>query len=96
MRRNVLEAAGRPPGVVTHVPEAGLLVWVWREPLGWAAATLRRTAHARYATPEQALAAITGAWSHETWLGPVAAAARRLDQKPITSAEPQRDGSTPI
>jgi len=65
-----------------HVRELGLLVWIWRDAGGWAAATPRRQAGGRHPTPEQALIAATGSWPHESWIVPTAIAARRAFPHP--------------
>jgi hypothetical protein len=62
--------------LVMHVHELGTTVEVWREGLGWWAATTHRRSQRGYFTPEAALRVLTGSWPHEPWLARVGAAAR--------------------
>jgi hypothetical protein len=62
--------------LVMHVHELGTTVEVWREGLGWWAATTHRRSQRGYFTPEAALRVLTSSWPHEPWLARVGAAAR--------------------
>jgi hypothetical protein len=74
-----------------------MVVEVWREGLGWWAATAHGRSQRGYTSPEAALAALTGSWSDEPWLRRVGDAARRLaGTRPSTGGELKRATRTVV
>lgn len=86
-----MSAHGRPSPLVMHVHEIGMIVEVWREGVGWWAATARGRSRRGYFTPEAALRALTGSWPHEPWLARVGAAARHRAGSAHEAAAGKRD-----